>query len=90
VIAGLKPAGGLKSIPPWDGRSCGWCEDNAWAISLLDEALMQFNKLIVKYPSIARFPGGASTDLLHNLQNPENPLPLLGDLDKVPRTVGAH
>ena len=65
-------------------------EDNGWAISLLDEALMQFNRSIVKYPSIARFPGGASNDLLPNLQNPENPLPLLGDLDKVPKRVGAH
>lgn len=51
---------------------------------------MAFNKSIVKYPSIARFPGGASNDLLPNLQHPENPLPLLGDLDKVPKSVGAH
>ncbi len=63
-------------------------EDNGWAISLTDEVLMQFNKSIVKYPSIARFPGGASNDLLPNLQNPANPLPLLGDLDKVPKTAG--
>jgi hypothetical protein len=48
---------------------------------------MQFNKSIVKYPSIARFPGGASSDLLPNLQNPANPLPLLGDLDKVPKVA---
>jgi arylsulfatase len=31
----------------------------------------------VKYPSIKRFPGGASDDLIPNLQNPENPLPLI-------------
>jgi arylsulfatase len=78
----------VRSTTNSPGKYAG--EDNGWAISLLDEALMQFNRSIVKYPSIARFPGGASNDLLPNLQNPENPLPLLGDLDKVPKTVGAH
>ena len=78
----------VRSTMNSPGKYAG--EDNGWAISLLDEALMQFNRSIVKYPSIARFPGGASNDLLPNLQHPENPLPLLGDLDKVPKTVGAH
>ena len=32
-----------------------------------------------KYPSIKRSPGGASNDLIPNLQNPADPLPLLKD-----------
>ena len=55
------------------GRYSGM--DNGWAISLMDVPLTEFNKSIIKYPSIKRFPGGASNDLLPNLQHPENPLP---------------
>ena len=55
------------------GRYAGM--DNGWSISLLDLVLTEFNKSIVQYPNIKRFPGGASTDMLPNLQNPENPLP---------------
>jgi hypothetical protein len=32
---------------------------------------------IMKYPNIKRFPGGASNDLVPDLQHPENPAPLL-------------
>jgi hypothetical protein len=32
---------------------------------------------IVKHPSIKRFPGGASNDLIPDLQHPENPVPLV-------------
>ena len=32
---------------------------------------------IVRYPSINRFPGGASNDLVPDLQHPENPVPLV-------------
>ena len=39
-------------------------------------ALFDFDKTIMKYPSIQRFPGGASNDLIPNLQHPENPVPL--------------
>ena len=31
----------------------------------------------MKYPNIRRFPGGASNDLVPNLQDPDNPVPLL-------------
>jgi arylsulfatase len=31
----------------------------------------------MKYPSITRYVGGASTDLKPNLQHPDNPVPLL-------------
>ena len=36
-----------------------------------------------------RFPGGASNDMLPNLQNPENPLPY-DPIKTVPKTIGAH
>ena len=68
------------------GRYAGM--DNGWAISLLDIPLSEFNKSIVQYPNKKRFPGGASNDMLPNLQNPENPLPY--DPMKAPKTVGAH
>ena len=31
----------------------------------------------MKYPNIKRFVGGASNDLVPNLQHPDNPVPLL-------------
>ncbi len=67
------------------GRYSGM--DNGWAISLLDIPLSEFNKSIVQYPNKKRFPGGASNDMIPNLQNPENPLPY--DPIKLPKTIGA-
>jgi arylsulfatase len=67
---GATPTRNPTSSP---GRYAGM--DNGWAASLLDLPLQEFNRSIVKYPNIKRFPGGASTDLLPNLQNPENPVP---------------
>ena len=69
------------------GRYSGM--DNGWAISLMDVPLTEFNKSIIKYPSIKRFPGGASNDLLPNLQHPEDPVPAL-DPNQVPTTIRAH
>ena len=69
------------------GRYAG--EDNGWATALFSEVIVEFDKSIIKYPNIARFPGGASNDLVPNLQNPANPVPAL-DPNKVPRTVGGH
>ena len=69
------------------GRYAGM--DNGWAISLMDGPLTEFNKSIIKYPSIKRFPGGASNDLLPDLRNPENPVPAM-DVNNVPKTVRAH
>ena len=63
------------------GRYAGM--DNGWVFSLVDVPLTEFNKSIVKYPNMKRFPGGASNDLIPNLQNPENPLPY-ADPNKVP------
>ena len=48
--------------------------------------LTEFNKSIVQYPNIERFPGGASNDMIPNLQNPKNPLPY--DPMNAPTTVG--
>ena len=39
--------------------------------------MIEFDKSIVEFPNIKRFPGGASNDLMPNLQNPANPVPLL-------------
>ena len=68
------------------GRYAGM--DNGWAISLMDVPIGEFNKSIVKYPNIERFPGGASNDMIPNLQNPRNPLPY--DPIKLGKTIGAH
>ena len=64
----------LSSSP---GKYAG--EDNGWVLSLIYPPILAFDKSIMKYPSIKRFPGGASTDLVPNLQHPENPVPLLKD-----------
>jgi arylsulfatase A-like enzyme len=66
------------------GRYAGM--DNGWVFSLVDIPLTEFNKSIVKYPNIERFPGGASNDLKPNLQNPKNPLPY--DPNILPKTIG--
>ena len=57
------------------GRYSG--EDNGWALSLAYIPLVAFDKSIIKYPNIQRFPGGASNDLKPNLKNPKDPVPLL-------------
>ena len=44
---------------------------------MLGEVITEFDKSIVKYPSMTRSPGGASNDLVPNLQMPDNPTPLL-------------
>ncbi|MGP0002854.1 MAG: hypothetical protein ACLPKW_34665 [Acetobacteraceae bacterium] len=67
------------------GRYVGY--DNGWAISLLAPVIMEFDKSIVDFPNIKRFPGGASNDMNPNLQNSANPLPFM-DIKKVVRTIG--
>ena len=62
-------------------------QDNGWALALNDEVKMEFNKSIIKYPNIKRFPGGDSSDLIPNLKNPENPVPAL-DVKNPPKTKG--
>jgi hypothetical protein len=74
VFNGAAPARVLISSP---GRYAG--QDNGWVGSLIDPVIIAFDKSIMQYPSIKRFPGGASTDLVPDLQHPENPVPLLKD-----------
>jgi hypothetical protein len=52
-------------------------EDNGWALVLVQPPMIEFDKTIIKFPNIRRVPGGASTDLIPNLQHPDNPVPLL-------------
>ena len=62
-------------------------QDNGWVLSLIYPPLIEFDKSIIKYPNIRRFPGGASTDLRPNLQDPSNPVPAMDPL-KPPRIGG--
>jgi arylsulfatase len=72
VFNGAAPTRVLSSSP---GKYAG--QDNGWALSLLDPVMIAFDESIMKYPNIKRYVGGASTDLIPNLQYPENPDPLL-------------
>jgi arylsulfatase len=78
---GAAPTRGLTTSP---GRYSG--QDNGWGAALMDIVLLEFDKSIMKYPNITRFPGGASNDLIPNLQHPDNPLPLLRQ-GKEPHTI---
>jgi arylsulfatase len=71
----------LSSSP---GKYSG--EDNGWALSLIFPALLEFDQSVIKYPSIKRFPGGASNDLIPDLQHPDNPLPQLNP-KKPPKAI---
>jgi hypothetical protein len=64
-------------------------QDNGWAAALIVPVVMEFNKSIVDFPSKKRVPGGASNDWRPNLQQPNNPVPLL-DMTKPPqvKTMG--
>ena len=72
---GAAPARVLTTSP---GRYAG--QDNGWVLALIEPVILDFDKSVMKFPNIKRSPGGASTDLIPNLQNPDNPLPLLKDL----------
>ena len=66
------------------GRYAG--EDNGWTAALFSIVLIDFDKSIMKYPNIKRFPGGASNDLIPDLQHPDNPVPAL-DLEHMPSAL---
>ena len=72
IFNGAAPSRVLTSSP---GRYAG--EDNGWALSLMYPVLIEFDQSVMKYPNIKRAPGGASTDLVPNLQNPADPVPAL-------------
>jgi arylsulfatase len=67
---------------PSPGNYAG--QDNGWVLALIYPVVMEFNKSIVDYPSIKRSPGGASNDWRPNLQNPDNPVPLV-DIKNPPK-----
>jgi len=69
---GAAPTRVLSSSP---GKYSG--QDNGWVLSLIEPVIIDFDKSIIKHPNIKRYPGGASNDLVPNLQHPEDPLPLL-------------
>src|SRR6516225_2928292 len=71
---------------PSPGNYAG--QDNGWVLALIYPVVMEFNKSIVDYPSIKRSPGGASNDWRPNLQNPDNPVPLV-DIKNPPKVKGA-
>jgi arylsulfatase A-like enzyme len=72
IFNGAAPARTLTTSP---GKYAG--EDNAWALSLLEPVMVEFDKSILSYPNVKRFVGGASNDLVPDLQHPDNPVPLL-------------
>jgi arylsulfatase len=67
------------------GRYAGM--DNGWSFALIQPVIIEFDKSIVDFPSIKRFPGGASSDQIPNLENPANPVPLM-DLRNPPHHMG--
>ena len=73
---GAVPARVLTSSP---GSHAG--QDNGWVVALIYPVILDFDKTIMTFPNIKRFPGGASTDLIPNLQYPDNPTPLLKGVD---------
>jgi arylsulfatase len=79
IFNGAAPMRTLTTSP---GKYSG--QDNGWVAAVVGLVMLDFDKSIMKYPNIKRFPGGASTDLIPNLQVPENPLPLLKDLPATP------
>lgn len=78
IFNGAAPSRVLTSSP---GKYAG--EDNGWVLSLVYPPLIEFDQSIMKYPNIKRFPGGASTDLVPDLQHPDNPLPVLKNAPSV-------
>jgi Sulfatase len=77
---------GMRTPTTSPGRYAGY--DNGWILSLISVPVMEFDKSIVDFPNIKRFPGGASNDMNPDLQNPNNPLPLM-DIKKLVRVIGA-
>lgn len=83
VFNGAAPTRVLTSSP---GRYAG--EDNGWVGALIQPALQEFDKSLMEFPNLTRYPGGASTDMIPNLQNPKNPLPALDPKNMPKYTVG--
>jgi hypothetical protein len=50
------------------GRYAG--QDNGWVLVLMEPVILDFDKSVIQFPNIKRAPGGASTDLVPDLQHP--------------------
>jgi hypothetical protein len=83
IFNGAAPMRALSTSP---GKYSG--QDNGWAAGLFSVALVEFDKTIMKYPNIQRFPGGASNDLIPDLQHPKNPVPSL-DPNNMPKAISS-
>ncbi len=81
VFNGAAPTRGTTNSP---GKYAG--QDNGWSAALYSAVLLDFDKTIMKYPNIQRSPGGASNDLIPDLQHPKNPVPAL-DPNNLPKAV---
>jgi hypothetical protein len=80
---GAAPTRVLSTSP---GKYSG--EDNGWVLALIEKVMVDFDQSIMKFPSIKRSPGGASNDLIPNLQHPEDPLPILKGMSNPHGTQG--
>jgi hypothetical protein len=80
-------AASMRVLSSSPGKYAG--QDNGWIGGAVAPVLLAFDESIMKFPSITRFPGGASTDMIPNLQDPTNPVPALKDLPPPP-PIGAH
>ena len=81
---GAAPTRVLSTSP---GKYAG--EDNGWVLALIEKVIIDFDQSIMKYPNIKRSPGGASNDLIPNLQRPDDPLPILKDVPNPHPTMGS-
>ena len=79
--------GGMGSRLPKTSPGQWSGQDNGWVLSHTQMALAEFDKSIVDFPNIKRFPGGASNDMIPNLQNPNSPLPEMDLKKAVQQTV---
>ena len=57
----------------------------AGSLALIAPVMIEFDKTIMKFPNIRRFVGGASTDLVPNLQDPERSGPAAEEADREAR-----
>ena len=62
---GAAPTRVLSTSP---GKYSG--QDNGWVLALIGQVMIDFDKSVMKFPNIKRFVGGASNDLVPNLQHP--------------------
>jgi Sulfatase len=74
IFNGAAPMRVQTSSP---GRYAG--QDNGWVGALVGPVMFDFDETVIKYPNIRRYVGGGSTDLIPNLQRPDNPAPLVKD-----------